>query len=196
MLSGRSSSYARILFLKVSVTPLDKSVSCDIVSCRAVIRASRGDGFAIRRQYFDTWKTAPFLPHEKAKMPHECPRFHVMSAGSHNRHSLFWVKGLQPNFELNLPGATFHLTSISFFSIPSPGKVFYVIAKMLVFQRLSKTFIIALIFGAEAFLPPFSEKRAVVFSVFSVFCPCHVRKREILTSWLESAKTRSFRRGS
>ena len=56
-------------------------------------------------------KTAPFLPHEKAKMPHECPRFHVMSAGSHNRHSLFWVKGLQPNFELNLPGATFHLTS-------------------------------------------------------------------------------------
>ena len=111
MLSGRSSIYARSLFQKVSATPLDKSVSRDIVSCRAVIRASRGDGFAIRRQYFDTWKTAPFLPHEKAKMPHECPRFHVMSAGSHNRHSLFWVKGLQLFFELILPGATFHLTS-------------------------------------------------------------------------------------
>ena len=101
-------------FQRVSASSLDKSVSRDIVSCRAVIRASRGDGFAIRRQYFDTWKTAPFLPHEKAKMPHECPRFYVMSAGSHNRHSLFWVKGLQPNFELNLPGATFHLTSTNY----------------------------------------------------------------------------------
>ena len=56
-------------------------------------------------------KSAPFLPHERAKMPHDCPRFHVMSTDSHNRHSLFWVKGLQLFFELILPGATFHLTS-------------------------------------------------------------------------------------
>ena len=49
---------------------------------------------------------------------------------------------------------------------------------------------------AEHFLPPFSRKRDVDFSVFSVFCPRHVRKREILTSWLETAKTRSFRRGT
>ena len=67
-------------------------------------------------------------------------------------------------------------------------------AKVLVLQCASETFIIALNFGAEPFLPPFSEKWAVVFSVFSVFCPCHVRKREILTSWLESAKTSPFRR--
>ena len=63
------------------------------------------------------------------------------------------------------------LTSIALFSIPSPGRDFYVFANVLVLQRLSKTFIIALNFGAEAFLPPFSEKRDVVFSVFSVFCP-------------------------
>ena len=88
------------------------------------------------------------------------------------------------------------LTSIALFFILSPGRVFYVFAKALVLQRFSKTFVVALIFGAEPFLPPFSEKRAVVFSVFSVFCPRHVRKREILTSWLESAKTRTFRRGT
>ena len=64
-------------------------------------------------------KSAPFLPHERAKMPHNCPRFHVMSTGSHNRHSLFWVKGLQLFFELILPGATFHLTStIEFHALP------------------------------------------------------------------------------
>ena len=88
------------------------------------------------------------------------------------------------------------LTSISLFSIPSPGREFYVFAKALVLQRLSEIFIIALNFWAATLLPPFSEKHAVVFSVFSVFCSRHVRKREILTSWLESAKTRSFRRGS
>ena len=65
-------------------------------------------------------KSAPFLPHERAKMPHECPRFHVMSTGSHNRHSLFWVKGLQLFFELILPGATFHLTFTKKRANPSP----------------------------------------------------------------------------
>ena len=44
-------------------------------------------------------------------------------------------------------------------------------ANALVLQCLAETFIIALNFGAEPLLPPFSEKRAVVFSVFSVFCP-------------------------
>ena len=63
------------------------------------------------------------------------------------------------------------LTSIALFSIPSPGRDFYVFAKALVLQRLAETFIIALNFWAEPFLPPFSEKRTVFFSVFSVFCP-------------------------
>ena len=70
------------------------------------------------------------------------------------------------------------LTSIALFSIPSPGMGFYVFAKALVLQHLSEMFIIALNFWAEPLLPPFSEKRAVVFSVFSVFCPAMSAKEK------------------
>ena len=69
------------------------------------------------------------------------------------------------------------LTSIALFSIPSPGRVFYVFAKALVLQRLAKTFIIALNFGAEAFFP-FFPKNEPLFSLFSPFSAPAMSARE------------------
>ena len=81
---SRTCSIASITsFLKSFHPILDNHVSRATLSCQTVIRACRVDGFAVRRQHFDTWKSAPFLPHEKAKMPQNSPIFHDVR--SHRR---------------------------------------------------------------------------------------------------------------